>query len=24
LHCPVREPWILICDKCQNKIEPRR
>ena len=23
LHCPVGEPWILICDKCQNKVEPR-
>jgi hypothetical protein len=22
LHCPVGKPWVLICDKCQNTVEP--
>ena len=22
LHSPVGESWVLICDRCQNKIEP--
>jgi hypothetical protein len=22
LHCPVGQPWVLICDRCQNKIDP--
>jgi hypothetical protein len=22
LHCPVGKPWVLVCDKCQNTVEP--
>jgi hypothetical protein len=24
LHCPVGQPWVLICDNCKNQVEPSR